>query len=317
MTETAALTWQQPLWLLLLLLLPLLWWWPGASRPPATMRWPEALSRSTWRTRMLAALPWLRATALALCIIALARPQLPLENQMISSKGIDIGLVLDVSESMLAEDFAPNRLEAGKRVALHFVNRRPADRFSVTLFAGEAFSPCPLTSDHNMVKEIIAGIQYGILRDNTAIGDGLATAVNRLKDSPAKSKVIILLTDGDNNAGYIQPQTAAEITQSLGIRLYTIGMSGQLSFFPGATGPAVNETLLREMAEKTGGRYFRAEDSAGLERVYAEIDRLEKTETENAVVRRAADKFYVLIWAALLFIAAEWLLRFAVLRVLP
>ncbi len=236
---------------------------------------------------------------------------------MINSKGIDIGLVLDVSESMLAEDFAPNRLEAGKRVALHFVNRRPADRFSVTLFAGEAFSPCPLTSDHNMVKEIIAGIQYGILRDNTAIGDGLATAVNRLKDSPSKSKVIILLTDGDNNAGYIQPQTAAEITQSLGIRVYTFGMAGQLSFFPGATGPAVNETLLREMAEKTGGRYFRAEDSAGLERVYAEIDRLEKTEIENAVVRRAADKFYVLIWAALLFIAAEWLLRYAVLRVLP
>jgi Ca-activated chloride channel family protein len=316
MTETAALTWQQPLWLLLLLLLPLLWWRPGASLPPATMRWPEALVRSTWRTRMLAALPWLRATALAMCIIALARPQLPLENQTISSKGIDIGLVLDVSESMLAEDFAPNRLEAGKRVALNFVHRRPADRFSVTLFAGEAFSPCPLTSDHHMVKEIIAGIQYGILRDNTAIGDGLATAVNRLKDSPAKSKVIILLTDGDNNAGYIQPQTAAEITQSLSIRLYTIGMAGQLSFFPGAAGTAVNETLLREMAEKTGGRYFRAEDGAGLERVYAEIDRLEKTETENAVVRRSSDKFYVLIWAALLFIAAEWLLRYAVLRVL-
>lgn len=312
-----ALIWQQPFWWLLLLLLPLLWWQPGTSPPPATMRWPEALARATWRTRMLAVLPWLRATALALCIIALARPQLPLENQTISSKGIDIGLVLDVSESMLAEDFAPNRLEAGKRVALQFVDRRPADRFSVTLFAGEAFSPCPLTTDHNIVKEIIAGIQYGILRDNTAIGDGLATSVNRLKDSPSKSKVIILLTDGDNNAGYVQPQTAAEITQSLGIRLYTVGLAGQLSVFPGAVGPAINEKLLREMAESTGGRYFRAEDSAGLERVYAEIDRLEKTETENAVVRRAADKYYVLIWTALLFIAVEWLLRYAVLRVFP
>lgn len=315
MNWLSALVWQQPLWFLLLLLIPLLWRRPRQAR--ATITWPEAIARPTWRTRLWGSLPWLRALALALCVTAMARPQLPLENQSLSSKGIDIGLVLDVSESMLAEDFAPNRLEAGKRVALQFVNRRPADRFSVTLFAGEAFSPCPLTTDHNMVREIIAGIQYGILRDNTAIGDGLATSVNRLKDSPSKSKVIILLTDGDNNTGYIQPKTAAEIAQSLGIRLYTIGLAGHLSFFPGAVGPAINETLLSEMAEITGGRYFRAEDGAGLERVYAEIDRLEKTETENAVVRRAADKYYVFLWAALLLIATEWLLRYGVLRVLP
>lgn len=315
MNWLSALVWQQPLWFLLLLLIPLLWRRPRQA--PAAINWPQGMARPTWRTRLWGSLPWLRALALALCVTALARPQLPLENQSLSSKGIDIGLVLDVSESMLAEDFAPNRLEAGKRVALQFVSRRPADRFSVTLFAGEAFSPCPLTTDHNMVREIIAGIQYGILRDNTAIGDGLATSVNRLKDSPSKSKVIILLTDGDNNTGYIQPKTAAEIAQSLGIRLYTIGLAGQLSFFPGAVGPAINETLLREMAEMTGGRYFRAEDGAGLERVYAEIDRLEKTETENAVVRRAADKYYVFLWVALLVIATEWLLRYGVLRVLP
>lgn len=315
MSWLSTLEWQQPLWFLLLLLLPLLWRRP--RRIPAVINWPEALAQPTWRIRLWRSLPWLRALAMVLCVTALARPQLPLENQSIHSKGIDIGLVLDVSESMLAEDFAPNRLEAGKRVALQFVSRRPADRFSVTLFAGEAFSPCPLTTDHNMVKEIITGIRYGILRDNTAIGDGLATSVNRLKDSPSKSKVIILLTDGDNNAGYIQPTTAAEIAKSLDIRLYTIGLAGQLSFFPGAVGSAINETLLREMAEMTGGRYFRAEDGTGLERVYAEIDRLEKTETENTVVRRGADKYYLFLWAALLFIAAEWLLQYAVLRVLP
>ncbi len=309
------LTWSQPAWLLLLLILPLFFWKP--RRAFASLIWPEAPPAVTLRTRLMHVPVWLRVAALVLIIAALARPQRLLQDRTITTEGIDIGLVLDVSESMLAEDFRPNRLEASKRVAMDFVDRRPNDRISLTVFAGEAFSPCPLTTDHRIVKEFIAGIRHGIIRDNTAIGDGLATAVNRLKDSAAESKVIILLTDGENNAGYIQPAVAAEIAQAIGIRLYTIGVAAAWQFSGSGEETPVDETLLGEMAQKTGGRYFRAEDPQALERIYAEIDRLEKTETETIVVQQTQEMFRIFVWAALALIVVEMLLRFTILRTIP
>ena len=304
------LIWQQPAWLLLLLLLPLLLRKPRSS---ASLTWPASPALPTLRTRLMPLPKWLMALAAALVIVALARPQRLLQDRTISTKGIDIGLVLDVSESMLAEDFRPNRLEASKRVAMNFVDRRPNDRFSVTIFAGEAFSPCPLTTDQRIVKEIIAGIRHGVIRDNTAIGDGLATAINRLKDSPAESKVIILLTDGENNAGYIQPMVAAEIAQTLGIRLYTIGAGAAWQFDESP----VDETLLTEMARITGGRYFRAQDAQALEQIYAEIDRLETTEIETTTLQETSEAFRGFAWAALALISLGLLLQFTVLRTIP
>lgn len=309
------LIWNDPAFLLLLLLLPLLFRRNRSDAP--SMRWPGAEATNTFRVRLLPVLPWLRAAALALLIIALARPQRLLQDSVVTTEGIDIGLVLDVSESMLAEDFQPNRLEVSKRAAIRFVERRTNDRISLTVFAGEAFSPCPLTTDHNIVKELIAGIRHGIIRDNTAIGDGLATAINRLKDSPSASKVIVLLTDGENNTGYIQPLTAAEIAQTIGIRLYTIGVGSARQFGAAPGEGPVDETMLETMAKKTGGRYFRAEDPQTLERIYTEIDRLEKTEIETAVTRQKREEFAFFVWAALALLTAEALLRFTILRSLP
>ncbi len=320
MSILSSLVWHDPLWLLLLPLLPLLFWVrQKAKRPRPALIWTLAVHVPTWRTRLWRLLPWLRAAALALLLIAMARPQRLLQEKTVKTEGIDIGLVLDVSESMLAEDFRPNRLEASKRVAIDFVKRRSNDRISLTLFAGEAFSPCPLTTDHRILEELIAGIRHGIIRDNTAIGDGLATAVNRLKDAPSRSKVIILLTDGENNAGYIQPAVAAEIAQAFGIKVYTIGMgaAAQFSAWPGAGEAPVDEALLSRMAEITGGKYFRAEDPQALARIYAEIDRLEKTETETAVVRLTSEAFFPFIWAALWLLFVELLLRFTLLRSIP
>jgi Ca-activated chloride channel homolog len=274
-------------------------------------------------------LPFLRGLALFCLIIALARPQQTFKEQDIKADGIDIMLSLDVSSSMLARDFNPDRLTASKLVAKDFVVRREFDRIGLVVFSGEAFTQCPLTADHDIVQHFLDNLRCGQLEDGTAIGMGLATAVNRIKDSKAKSKVIILLTDGVNNAGYVQPNTAADLAKTFGIKVYTIGVgSSGRAFAPvGRRGDGdyifsyvpveIDEALLLQIAELTGGRYFRAKDEKSLQKIYAEIDRLEKTEMDVTTLQRDVDTFAVwLRWVAL-FLVAELILRWTLLRSLP
>ncbi|MEY4107027.1 MAG: hypothetical protein RL181_1369 [Bacteroidota bacterium] len=322
---------QDPWWLGLLLVLPL-WFWLLRRRErsrPAAMRIPalDAVSVApSWRLRLRAALPWLRGIALAALVGSLARPQRPLQEERIKAEGIDIVLSMDVSSSMLAQDFRPDRLSVSKRVAAAFVDRRAYDRLGLVVFAGEAFAQCPLTTDHGVVKTFLSELQCGVLEDGTAIGMGLASAVNRLKDSRVKSKVAILLTDGVNNSGYIKPLTAAELAQKFGIRVYTIGVGsqgdaltpvsrrsdGQYVF--GLARVEIDEALLKKIASMTGGRYFRATSEESLEKIYREIDQLEKTEIEVTTLKRYSEAFRPLAWLALLLLLLEFALRQTWLR---
>jgi Ca-activated chloride channel homolog len=274
-------------------------------------------------------LPALRGLGLFCLIVALARPQETFKEQDIKADGIDIMLSLDVSSSMLARDFTPDRLTASKVVAKDFIARREFDRIGLVVFSGEAFTQCPLTSDHDILDHFLDNLRCGQLEDGTAIGMGLATAVNRIKDSKAKSKVIILLTDGVNNSGYVQPDVAAELAQTFGIKVYTIGVgSTGRAFAPiGRRGDGdyifsyiqveIDEALLLQIAQKTGGRYFRATDEKSLQKIYAEIDELEKTAMDVTAIQRDVDTFPVwLRWAAL-FLMLELALRWTILRSLP
>ncbi len=251
-------------------------------------------------------------------VFALGRPRLPIQEQEIKADGIDIMLALDLSSSMLARDFDPDRLEASKEVAMDFVDKRKYDRIGLVVFAGEAFTQCPLTTDHMVLKDFIQGVNIGLLEDGTAIGMGLATAVNRIKDSDAKSKIIILLTDGVNNKGYIEPMTAAEIAKEYGIKVYTIGV-GTTGFAPMPVNRRmdgsyifrnarveIDEQLLHRIADITGGKYFRAVDKENLEKIYDEIDRLEKTEIEVLVLKKYRElfRFSLLLGLGLIFLSA-------------
>ncbi|MEM9991197.1 MAG: VWA domain-containing protein, partial [Bacteroidota bacterium] len=259
--------------------------------------------QTSWRGRLRMVLPVFRILAFAALVTALARPQSTLKEEDIKAKGVDINLVIDLSSSMLSRDFKPDRLEVSKRVASEFVSKRAYDRIGLTVFAGEAFSQCPLTTDHRVVQEFLANLKCGLLEDGTAIGMGLGTAVNRLKDTEAKSKIVILLTDGVNNAGYIKPITAAQIAQEFDIKVYTIGVGtkGQAlapvsrrangTFIFDMAPVEIDEGLLTEISNMTGGKYFRATTAEGLQRIYDEIDRLEKTEIEVTTVRRYSEEF--------------------------
>ncbi len=323
-----------PFLLLLLLLLPLGWWWIGrqGARRFAEFRLPslEAVrDLTTWRARLRPYLPVLRALAVALLVIALARPQLNLTEQSIKAEGVDIVLAMDLSSSMLAQDFRPNRLEVSKRVAREFVDNRPYDRLGLVVFAGEAFTQTPLTTDRRIVDDYLAGLQAGALDDGTAIGMGLATAVNRLKDSEANSKVIILLTDGVNNTGYQSPELAAQLAAEYGIRVYTIGIGttgetltpisrrsdGEYIF--GIARVEIDEALLQQIAEQTDGRYFRATSAEALEQIYNYIDELEKTEIETTVIKRYSEEFGGFALWALVLLVLELFLRYTVLRTVP
>jgi Ca-activated chloride channel family protein len=262
-------------------------------------------------------------------IVALARPQLTLKEEQIKAEGIDIMLAMDLSSSMLAQDFKPDRLTVSKVVASDFVDKREYDRIGLSVFAGESFTQCPLTTDHRVVKDFLGGLTCGILDDGTAIGMGLASAVNRLKDSEAKSKVVILLTDGVNNSGYIKPLTAAEIAREIGVRVYTIGVGsiGEAvspisrrsngTYVFGIARVEIDEALLAEIAQMTGGKYFRATTAEGLEEIYREIDRLEKTEMDIKVMRRYSEEFRFFLWLGLGLLFFELLLRFTLLRTIP
>jgi len=267
----------------------------------------------------------LRSLAALLLIIVLARPQSSSSWQDVTTEGIDIVMALDISGSMLAEDLKPNRLEAAKKVAKKFIANRPNDRIGLVVFAGESFTQCPLTTDHSVLLNLFNDVKSGMLEDGTAIGMGLATSVKRLKDSEAISKVVILLTDGDNNAGSIAPLTAAEIAKEFGVRVYTIGVGTRGTAPMPYTDPfgrtryqdvevKINEQLLTQIAELTGGEYFRATDNESLEAVYARIDELEKSKIDVTEYRKRKEEFLPFAIAALLLLVLEVLLRNTVLR---
>jgi Ca-activated chloride channel family protein len=284
--------------------------------------------RKSLRLRLLH-LPFaMRMLAMALLIVALARPQTSSSTRNINVEGVDIMLAIDISGSMLAEDFKPNRMEVAKETAIEFVDLRPTDRIGVSVFAGQSITIVPLTTDHALVKDLTSRVRTNMVEDGTAIGDGLATSINRLKESEAISKVVILLTDGINNAGMIDPLTAAEIAKIYGIRVYTIGVGSKGSVpypMPSPMGGVryqmvelpVDEALLVQMSDMTGGRYFWADSRNKLEEIYKEIDQLERTKFDVTEFSRKHDKFLVLVLLALAFLIVEIVLRNTWLRTNP
>ena len=286
----------------------------------------------SWKIYLLHAPFVLRTVAIIMVILILARPQ-PTDNwQHPAIEGIDIMLAVDVSTSMLAEDLKPNRLEAAKQVASEFINGRPNDNIGLTIFAGESFTQCPLTVDHGVLLNLFNSIkgdiaQRGLIEDGTAIGMGIANAVTRLKDSKAKSKVIILLTDGSNNRGDISPLTAAEIAKHYGIRIYTNGVgTNRTAPYPMQTYAGtqyvnvpveIDEKTLTEIAGTTNGNYFRATSNSKLKEVYQEIDKLEKTKLNVKEFSKREEEYQVFAWIAFFCILLELLLRISVLKKIP
>ncbi len=331
--DWANITFGQPYFLWLLLLLPVLWiYWLRKRKQRFTwLRVPSIPSDRlpvSLRTRIYPLIYVLRSLMVILLVLALARPQTILKEEEVKAEGIDIVLVMDLSSSMLSKDFDPNRLEVSKSVAQEFVSKRPYDRLGLVVFAGEAFTQCPLTSDHRILQNLLAQLECGLLKDATAIGMGLATAVNRLKDSPSESKVVVLLTDGVNNAGYIQPMTAAEIAREFGIKVYTIGIGSMGR----AASPVsrindeyifdlipvrIDTELLQEIARLTGGKYYRSTNSESLLQIYEEIDALEKTEVEVTTIERYSEEFHALVMWAIVLLIAEALLQFTIFRAIP
>jgi Ca-activated chloride channel family protein len=323
-----------PYWLLLLAIIPLMLLYKYYSKrqeiEPMTFSTLESISGLySWKEKAIKPLPILRYLALAALILAMARPQQTLKEEVVKAEGIDIILAMDLSSSMLAKDFDPDRLTVSKEVAAKFVDKRVYDRIGLVVFAGDSFTQTPLTTDHNILKDFLANIVCGMLDDGTAIGMGLATATNRLKDSKSKSKVIILLTDGVNNAGYIKPLTAAEIAKEYDMKIYTIGVGttgaaltpvnrrNDGKFVFGMSKVNIDEKLLSEISKMTGGRYFRATDEAMLNSIYDEIDQLEKTEMEVNIFKRYKDIFRIPLMLAFGLLLLEFILRQTVLRTLP
>lgn len=319
------------LWLLLILIPIIIWYVIKQYKSDASLQMssiqPFFLVKRTYKTYLFYLGFLFRLIALTLIILAIARPQLSNSFRSETTEGIDIMLSLDVSGTMLAEDLRPNRLDAAKNVAMDFIAGRSTDNIGLVIFAGESFTQCPLTNDHASLMNLIKGVEYGMIEDGTAIGVGLANSVNRLKDSPTKSKVIILLTDGSNNAGEVAPITAAEIAQQFGIRVYTIGVGTRgMARYPFQTPMGIryqdipveiDETVLQQIASMTGGSYFRATDNGTLRSIYEEIDRLEKSKLQVSEYSKKSEEFYPYILFALIFILLELALRYSILRHLP
>ena len=282
---------------------------------------------SSWKILLRHSLFIFRMLAISCIILALARPQTGSEQQLTSGEGIDIVFCLDISGSMLAQDFSPSRMEAAKQVASEFIDRRPTDRMGLVIFAGESFTMCPLTTDHAVLKSQLYSVQSGLLEDGTAIGSGLATGVERLRSSLSKSKVIILLTDGEDNGGRLDPNTAKEIAKSFGVRVYTVGVGTEgFAQVPVQTSSgiimqrekvSIDEKLLTQIANETGGKYFRATDNESLGSIYKEIDRLEKSKFEVTTFTHFTEKFLPFVIAAFFFLLLEWSLRFTLFRKFP
>ncbi|MFO8128630.1 MAG: VWA domain-containing protein [Bacteroidales bacterium] len=268
-----------------------------------------------------------RILAIALLILVMARPQSSLSRRDVTIEGIDIVMALDVSSSMLAQDLKPDRLEAAKAVAQDFIKGRPNDRIGLVIFSGETFTQAPLTTDHHVINNLFKDIESGIIEDGTAIGDGLAVSVNRLKESDAVSKVIILITDGENNAGSLDPLSAAEIAGLYGIRTYTIGVGTHgTAPYPVQTPYGlqyqnmevkIDEDLLKDIAEMTDGKYFRATSNRKLEEIYKEIDQLEKSKIDVTEFKKKKEEFLPWALAALALFILEFLIRNTVLKSIP
>jgi len=321
-----------PQFFLLLLLLPLLWYWQLRRQHPASLQLSTLKGKSkgntSLRIRTRWTLPVFRTLSLLFLIISLARPQQSNVSETVESEGLDIVLSMDISGSMLAEDFKPNRIESAKKVAREFIENRPTDRIGLVIFSGESFTQCPLTTDQHILKEQLLNVKSGLLEDGTAIGMGLATAVERLRNSKAKTKLIILLTDGVNNSGLIDPITALEIAKAYKIRVYTIGVGSEGSaMYPvkDAMGRTtmqqmpvqIDEPLMKKISSETGGKYYRATDNSSLSKIYREIDRLEKTKIEINSFKRYAELFFPFAFLGLLFLAMEVLARLTIYRTLP
>jgi Ca-activated chloride channel family protein len=322
-----------PAYLYLLLIIPILivWYIFRNFSSFAEIQFPSfspfATLKKTLKQRLYHLLFVLRLLCIALIIIVLARPQSSLSHKNVSIEGIDIVLAYDISSSMLAEDFKPNRIEAAREIGLQFIDGRPNDRMGLVVFSGEAYTQCPLTSDHGVLKSLFLQVKNGLIDDGTAIGDGLATAVSRIKESKAISKVIILMTDGENNKGAIDPLSAAEIAKLFGVRVYTIGI-GSIGFAPYPFQTPfgiqyqnmevkIDEALLKQIAKTTNGNYYRATSKTKLDNIFKEIDKLEKSKIDVTEFQKKSEEFlYFLILAALLLIL-EITLRYTIYRTIP
>ncbi|MCQ2374293.1 MAG: VWA domain-containing protein [Salinivirgaceae bacterium] len=318
---------------LLLLLVPMVVWYVWRNKNmSATIRMSTmkglASAPKTARIYLRHAPFTLRALAMAMFVVALARPQSTDNWSNTTTEGIDIVIALDVSTSMLAEDFKPNRLEAAKNDAIKFVSGRPNDRIGLVVFAGESFTQCPLTTDHSVLINLIKDVKSGLIEDGTAIGHGLATSTSRLKESDAVSKVVILMTDGVNNQGEIPPLTAAEVAKAMGVRVYTIGVGtqGEAPYpFRDQFGNKhyqnveveIDEEVLSQIAQITDGQYFRATNNKRLHEVYEVIDQLEKSKIETKEYSKKNEEYFVWLLAGIALFAAELLLRNTILRNVP
>ena len=313
------------LWLLILIPILAIWQFFMRKKDTAVLTMPsiKGFKTSSISSKLKPILYFLRLLALAAIIIALARPRnVSVSKKTKTNRGIDIVMAIDVSASMLARDLKPNRLEALKKVAINFIDRRPNDRIGIVVYAGESFTQTPITSDKGIVKRTISELKWGQLEGGTAIGMGLGSGVNRLKESKAKSKVIILLTDGVNNSGNIDPRTATELAKELNIKVYTIGIgTNGMADFPWSKDPRtgklnfrkqqveIDEKLLQEIASETEGKYFRATDNESLKEIYDEIDALEKTKIEEFKYYNYQEKFRVFVLLGLGLLLLEFVLR--------
>lgn len=324
------------LFLLFLLIPYILWYLMYRKKTEPTMRMSDTkayrFAPRSWKVTLMPLQLILRIAVFVLLIIILARPQTRNSWNNKSVEGIDIMLAMDVSGSMLAEDLRPNRIEAAKEVAAEFIAGRPNDNIGLTIFAGEAFTQCPMTTDHASLLNLLQGVRTdiatsGLIEDGTAIGMGLANAVSRLKDSKAKSKVVILLTDGSNNRGDISPMTAAEIAKSLGIRVYTIGVgTNKVAPYPMVVAGGVqyvnipveiDSKTLSEIAAATDGDFYRATNNRELQNIYKEIDKLEKSKLSVKTYSKKYDAYQPFAMVAILLLLLEILLRITVFRKLP
>lgn len=314
------------------LVIMILWYIKKNNSRQATMKVSSTHSFTVSSTRnFFRHLPFiLRLFAIGCIVLALARPQKHNDERMTKGEGIDIVLSIDVSGSMLSPDFQPNRLEVAKAVAEEFIQSRPIDRIGLVIFSGESYTLCPITTDKNTLLTLVSGLRSGMLQDGTLIGEGLATAVDRLSKSNAKSKVIILLTDGKEEAPetrLIDPLTALEIAKTQGVKVYTIGMSAQNTQpvqqeinsrkRKPTTGNSLDEELLRKIATETGGEYFRARDKLGLENIYQQIDKLEKSKVDVQSLRHYTEEFIPLLLIALGLLFLEFILRYTIFRKFP
>jgi len=317
-------------WLLLLLPLMLLWYWFWNKKSQANVTFSTTIAfkkTKSWSDALYHLLFVLRMIAIALIVIALARPQTHSENAKTKiTDGIDIVMAIDVSASMLSQDLKPNRFEALKKVASQFVKDRPNDRIGLVIYAGESYTKTPVTTDKSIILNALSEITYGQIEDGTAIGMGLATAVNRLKESKAKSRVIILLTDGVNNTGFIDPQTAAELAAEYGIKVYTVGIgTNGMALSPYALNADgsiiyrmqqvdIDEPLMKKIAQVTKGRYFRATNNQKLQQIYDEINQMETTKIEEFKYTEVDEKFRWWVLVAGVLLLLEFVLRHTLLR---